>query len=80
MYDRTQWNVVTAWAEKVKGPGWSNSVILVLLRSKGDCELQIISLQPDEQTSQMRTLISTSDAITKELVGLVEDMAEIMSV
>lgn len=59
-------SVVTAWAERCSGPGWSNSVVWVLLRSR-DFKLRIIGLQPGEQTEGLRAMFGVS-AVLQESV------------
>ena len=56
-----QQTVVAAWPEHCVGPGWSNSLIWVLLRD-GNGKLSIEAIQPHEQTAEMRMLFGVADA------------------
>lgn len=63
--------IVTAWAEKASGPGWHNTPIWVLIQnSMGSYRIE--SLQPDEQTRDMRVLHSISDTVSYELTQIVK--------
>ena len=41
-------NIVGAWAERCVGPGWSNRLIWVCIRSALDCSHRVDALQPEE--------------------------------
>jgi hypothetical protein len=54
--------IVVAWSENVNGPGWSNQIIWVLIRSRGG-DLREDSIQPSERTKEMATLHDVSDVV-----------------
>ena len=60
--------VVTAWAEHCSGPGWSNSVVWVILRD-GDGRLTQECLQPGDATSDMLTMFPVSDCANRTMSG-----------
>jgi hypothetical protein len=63
---RVKQQVVTAWAEKCSGPGWTNRVVWVLLRSMAG-ELSIEAIQPTEQSDAIMTLFDIGAAASKAL-------------
>lgn len=63
--------IVTAWAEKASGPGWYNPLVWVLVRS-GSGRIRIDSLQPEEQSREIRTLFLPAAALSEELTGWVK--------
>ena len=54
--------IITAFAESYSGPGWSNSVIIVIVKSKLDGKIREEFIQPDYQTDEMITLFDLSRA------------------
>jgi hypothetical protein len=70
--------VVTAWATREHGPGWSNTPVWVLLRAD-DGRLRVECIQPEEQSAAMRTLHGVSaaaaGAMTAAVAGVVWDAA-----
>lgn len=68
--------VVTAWAESANGPGWANQPIWYLVED--DLGKRTVEcLQPQEQTSEMRTLYAFSQvahlAMTKAVRRFLEE-------
>jgi len=59
-------SLVTAWAEHASGPGWSNYVIFGIVRTS-EGKLVEFSVQPEEQTPEMRTLFSVSRVANEEM-------------
>jgi hypothetical protein len=51
--------VLTAYAERASGPGWSNTVVVVIVID-GDGELRREWLQPEEQTEAMRLMYTVA--------------------
>ena len=64
-------SIVTAWAENVNGPGWSNQLIWVLIRERGG-KLREEAIQPSDRTEAMATLHDVCAVATKELTAWVE--------
>lgn len=64
--------VIHAWAEKCKGPGWSNDLVWLLVQGT-DGRLRQESLQPHEQSDEIRLLLEFSDLISKKLTSLVRE-------
>jgi len=60
----------TAWAERCDGPGWCNELIWYVW-SDSTGEHHIDALQPDEQTTTMRTLFPLSAAASVEMTRAV---------
>jgi len=68
-------HIVTAWAEKASGPGWSNFPIWVLIiEPMGTYRLECI--QPEEQTDEMRTLFKVSALVAEQMTALVRAAAK----
>ena len=63
--------VLTAYAEEASGPGWSNAPLWVIVQSR-DGKLRTECLQIREQTGEMITLYSTSQAAHLAMLGAVE--------
>ena len=63
--------VVTAWAEHVSGPGWSNHLVWVLVRERGG-KLREEAFQPDEQSGDMMVLFGVCAAAAKSLTAEVK--------
>ena len=63
-------SIVTAWAEYVSGPGWSNQLVWVVIRTpdgfREDC------IQPEDQTPEMKWLFSISSAANRSMVAAVK--------
>lgn len=59
-------HIVTAFAERAAGPGWANAPIQVVVMN-ADKKLRIEWLQPSEQTREMITLYSISEAVHLEM-------------
>jgi len=51
--------IVTAWAEDARGPGWSNTVVWYITKTR-EGKLQQCCMQPNEQNSEIRTLFRLS--------------------
>lgn len=62
--------IVTAFAEYVSGPGWSNQPIWVIVRGN-DGALREECIQPDQQTADMHTLFSVSAAAHRSMYAAV---------
>ena len=62
--------IIAAWAERHSGPGWSNQMVKYLIWSAG--ELAIHSIQPDDITGEMWTLLDTSSAAHKSMISAVD--------
>ena len=59
---------VTAWAERSSGPGWSNTLLWVIVRDQSG-KLREECLQPEEQSRAVFTLYDTAAALHKALMG-----------
>ena len=64
-------SIVIAWAESYSGPGWSNQLVRVIIRSL-DGGLREEAFQPQEQTNEMRVLFSISQAAASSMIHAVE--------
>jgi hypothetical protein len=62
VYDPMTETVLTAFAESASGPGWANSPIWVVVRKNGTSEYMVRCIQPGEQTEEMITLYTISQA------------------
>ena len=67
--------IVTAWSEGFSGPGWSNRLVLVIVRDTMTGKLREESLQPSEQTDAMHILAAISEAMHGEMVAAVKEIA-----
>lgn len=56
---KTRLHVITAWAEGAAGPGWANQPLWYLVDDYG--KLRVECLQPDEQSSEIKTLYAMSE-------------------
>ena len=65
--------VLFAVAEDCTGPGWSNSIVWVVYRGE-DGSIEIASMQPDEQTSEIRALHPVAACASSRLTALVQGM------
>jgi hypothetical protein len=63
--------IVTAFAERASGPGWSNQPLWVIVRD-GDQNLRMECLQPSEQSGEICLLYNTSEATHCAMVAAVE--------
>lgn len=69
--------IITAYAESASGPGWGNTPIWFVVRSRLDGKLRQECLQPNEQTDEMHILYGISqcahaamtNAVNKKLKG-----------
>lgn len=67
--------VVTAWAEKLTGAGWSNEIIWVLVCGR-DQSLRVQGIQPEQPTQRMLDLVSVSDAASTAMTrAVLQDLA-----
>ena len=64
-------NIITAFAESARGPGWANSPIWVIIRC-ADGTIRQECLQPRDQTVLMRALYNLSQSIHLAMVAEVE--------
>ena len=58
--------VVAAWPENASGPGWSNTLMWVLIQDANG-GLRRETLQPNEQSDEMRTLFAPGAACAMAL-------------
>jgi hypothetical protein len=70
--------ILTAYAEHAKGPGWSNDVLWVIVRrfepmGFGGWRLFLEAIQPEEHNDEIRTLFNISAALNKEIVEAVKN-------
>jgi hypothetical protein len=65
--------VVVAWAESVDGPGWSNTLVWVIVRDGITGKLRQEALQPSEQTADMFAVFAFSDLATARLTSAVRN-------
>ena len=64
-------DLVVAWAEACRGPGWSNTPIWVLLRDPATGALRVECLQPEEQTEIMLALQPLSAVLSEQMTAAV---------
>lgn len=64
--------VVTAWAESPSGPGWSNSLVWVIVASPGGGVLRREAMQPGDLTGDMWTLFEVNKAAARAMTAAVE--------
>lgn len=69
-------HVVGVWAESPSGPGWSNQLIWVCIRSSWDGSHRVDALQPEEQTREMLTLFPVANAASSQLMAWVKVEAD----
>jgi len=60
--------IITAFAESASGPGWANSPVWVIVRGI-DFRIRMECIQPDDQSSEMRTLYGVSQAAHLYMTG-----------
>lgn len=65
--------IVTAFAERASGPGWSNMPIWVIVRGVNQ-SLREECIQPADQTAGMHTLFDVSNAAHQAMKSAVESM------
>lgn len=58
--------IITAWAENCSGPGWNNQLVWYIWRDESG-KLHQDCLQPEQQTSDMRTLFGVSSAVNHQM-------------
>lgn len=66
--------IVTAYAQRASGPGWSNAPVWVIVRD-GNGRLRELCIQPDEQTREMLMLYDVAAAAHDALVRAVQSAA-----
>jgi hypothetical protein len=64
--------VVTAYAERAAGPGWSNRPLWVVIRDSANGAIRQDCLQPSEQTDEMHLLYNISAEVHAQLKHAVE--------
>lgn len=67
--------VVTAYAQRASGPGWSNTPLWVIIQD-GNGKLRRECLQPEEQSDTIYILYGISDSVNVQLVNEVERLVE----
>lgn len=70
-------NVLFAWTEECKGPGWTNKPVWVLTR-KRDQSLRVFAIQPYEQTQRLLDLSGVSSAVNEAMVAAVNQCLAIL--
>ncbi len=68
--------VVTAYASRASGPGWSNTPIWVVIRDNSTGRLREECIQPEHQTAGMRILYGISE---QTHAAMVAEVAELLS-
>ena len=63
--------IVTAYAQRASGPGWSNMPVWVIVRDANG-NLREECIQPDEQTAEIAHLFHVSEAAHFAMVAAVE--------
>ncbi len=61
--------VMGAWAESAAGPGWSNRLIWVCIRSALDGSYRMDCFQPEEQTPGMLAIYSIANVVSAQLTA-----------
>ena len=59
--------IVSAWAEKCSGPGWSNQVVWYLTRDSAG-NLKIHDIQPGDMSDAMLHLFNTSAVVHGDML------------
>lgn len=66
--------IEAAWATTPSGPGWSNSLVWVLIGNHAN-NYRVEAIQPEHQTAEMVALFGVSKAAHDAMVGAVKRMA-----
>lgn len=69
-------HIVGAWAEAPSGPGWSNRLIWVCIRSALDGSHRVDAMQPEEHTPEIMTLFRVACAVSGDLLAWVRNAAD----
>jgi hypothetical protein len=64
--------IITAYAQKAHGPGWSNQPVWVVVRSRLDSSYRLECLQPDEFSMNIWALYDVSEAAHKAMVEAIK--------
>ena len=59
----------SAWAETVRGPGWVNRIVWVLVQEPGGA-LRLECLQPEEQPTEVLDLFDISEATNDAMLRI----------
>jgi hypothetical protein len=60
--------IVCAWAERCAGPGFSNSIVNLVIGKRGTPDLRRDALQPDEQSRDLIVLFPISESVSDMMV------------
>lgn len=71
-FDPEQDIILTAYAQTCSGPGWSNSVIVAVIQSRGTPKYRVEYIQPEDQTRDMVVLFAAAAAINKAMIAAVD--------
>ncbi len=69
-------HVVGAWADAPCGPGWSNRLVWVCVRSALDGAHRVDALQPEEQSEEILAMFPFTLVASGQLLGAVTRLAE----
>ena len=69
-------HILTAYAESASGPGWGNTPIWVLIRSRLDGALRLECIQPPDQSPEMQILYRVSQAAHEGMTWAVRSTAK----
>jgi len=68
-----EWNLRVAWAEVCSGSGWRNEIIYAVVSRAGVNQPELIVLQSDEQTEEIRVLFDVSAVVAQDMTRLAAD-------
>lgn len=69
-------HIVGAWAEAPSGPGWSNRLVWVCIRSAWDGSHRVEALQPEEQSEEILSAFGVLLASSSLLLGAVRRLSD----
>ena len=69
-------HILAAYAEPASGPGWSNTPIWVIVRSRYDGAIRLECIQPQEQSAEMQVLYRVSSAAHEAMTHWVRRAAK----
>lgn len=68
--------VITAYAQRASGPGWSNQPVWIAVRSRWDGSYRLECLQPEELSMEIWALYDISETVNKAMTDAVKAVME----
>ena len=65
-------HIITAYAKRCAGPGWTNAPLWVVIRNHVDGTVREECIQPDELTSAMRHLYDVAEAAHSSMMSALD--------